>query len=177
VYATKRLIVLIVCGFCIIFIAMFSKQTYPPPQLPGDSVGVGDNVFELSVGWNMISMPEITAKESVYVRYDNVEYTWSEAAQIPLIVDDLKGYDGSTYFSADTFLPYRGYWVYSFVEPLNIYLNSSTVICGRITFNSSSDLNITCDTLIITEFSNVNITCNTLNPAIVNLKYAGIPLP
>ncbi|MBN1281148.1 MAG: hypothetical protein JXA00_05820 [Candidatus Thermoplasmatota archaeon] len=78
-------------------------------------------ITTLLTGWNMIGLPFTSAvnKTHLIVRYNNVEYNWTEATtNNPLVLGDLFGWEAllGQYYSADILQPGRCYWMYAYYD-------------------------------------------------------------
>jgi hypothetical protein len=175
----NRILIIFGVIFLIIILSIILYNPKPEPHLPdipaipvGMNGEQGEDNLTLHIGWNMVSMPECTKKTDVYFTYDNISYNWTKAIDIPLIVDTLLTYDGNTYIQVDVFLKTRGYWLYSFVEPLYISSEPLVLCCKTIYFDGNETLN--CTRLIISPKYDTVIHCKSINVQEVSFYYYDI---
>jgi hypothetical protein len=79
---------------------------------------------DLQIAWNIIGLPVNTslAKQTLLVRYNNVDYTWAQATTNdnptggPIILGFIYGWNriDQMYLLSDTFNPGNGYWMYAY---------------------------------------------------------------
>jgi hypothetical protein len=74
-------------------------------------------------GWHQIGTPWNYNKTDIEVTHGAVTKTWNQAVSAGWVVDDLYGYDGSAYFSAETLTPWMGYWAKALVDDLSLMLS------------------------------------------------------
>ena len=134
------------------------------PESPDDFSYVGDSVgnFTLTTGWQLISMPDNINKTDIFITYENESYTWTEAFNNNLIANVVVEYNGNGYSEVDYLLKTRGYWMYSFVDGIQISDMPSVIYCGKLFTGYSNMSNITCSKVVIApEFYDNDIYCNT----------------
>ncbi len=136
----------------------------PPPSMPKFATVLGSPLGDINqtlhIGWNMVSMPGYSAKNDVYFTYENISYNWTEAISIPLIVDVLYTYNGSDYVEVNAFLEMKGYWLYTFVEPVYISSDPLVLYCSKIYYDGNDTLN--CTRLLISPMYETIIHCASI---------------
>lgn len=112
----------------------------PPSQEIGN--------FTLGIGWQMVSMPENINRTDIYINYDGDSYSWNEAIVEGLIANVLMEYSEGQYIDTNYLLKTRGYWMYCFVDGIQISDESFVLYCGSLIYNATAG-NITCNKVVI----------------------------
>jgi hypothetical protein len=78
-----------------------------------------------SAGWNLVSLPknEVVAKTLVRFVNDTHNYTWNEAVTNNVVLNFLYGWFDGHYTLNDTFLGYKGYWIYFYNTGYDLWIN------------------------------------------------------
>lgn len=138
----------------------------PIPSIPTPGSPTDDTqYYELSQGWNMVSMPETMYKEGIFVTIPSTgeTFNWSEAVTAGLIIDEIYNYANGAYNEVNQLLQTHGYWMYTFVDDLVIYNDPAVVICRYLNItDNESDGHINCSRVIITDMSNITVTCHSI---------------
>jgi hypothetical protein len=106
-----------------------------PMQLP---LPLGGGVSE---EWNLVSLPKDEEIAKTLVRFvnDTHNYTWNEAVTNNVVLNFFYGWFDGHYTLNDTFLGYKGYWIYLYKDDYSIWVNTT----GNTTSFNYSSLNVT----------------------------------
>lgn len=127
-------------------------------DIPGDEIGN----FTLGVGWQMVSMPNNINKTNVYINYGVDSYLWDDAVSEGLIANVVMEYSTDGYVETNYLLKTRGYWIYCWVDGIQISDEAFTMYCANIYTGYENMSNITCNRVVVSpEFYDNDIYCNT----------------
>ena len=78
------------------------------------------HITDLQDSWAIMGMPynSTIVKASVNVTNNSIEYTWDDAVSAGIILGFVYGWDSTSqlYALCDSFVPGRGYWMYSYYD-------------------------------------------------------------
>jgi len=118
--------------------------------------------FTLDSGWQLVSMPDNINKTSIYINYENNTYNWNDAIDNNLIANVVMEYTNNGYVSTNYLLKTRGYWIYCYVDGIQLSDEPSIIYCSKLYTGFSNMSNITCSKVIISpELYDNEIYCNT----------------
>jgi hypothetical protein len=93
--------------------------------------------------WNLISLPmyDTFPKADIIVRYNDINYTWTEAVSANIVLNTIYNWQRGTTqaygLTTSTLLPGEGYWMWAYHDCILLIANS-TVGTGHITDFQSS---------------------------------------
>ena len=147
------------------------------------------HTINLDPKWNLVSIPvyENIGKTDITVRYDNNNYSWTEAAGLGILLNDIYDWDrvNQVYIGISTLEPGKSYWMQANFD-CELIIYSDAVGTGDITLLpvnwslvglpyeeivNKQNLIIHCDGHDITWADAINSTNPTGNPIIIPFIY------
>jgi hypothetical protein len=108
----------------------------------------------------MISFPETTYKDDIYITFNNIQYTWEEAWKNDLVFNAVFRWNGSDYERVNELVERNGYWIYARQSSLYISNMPNVLYARKVFINGTATFS--CTTLIINPSFTTDIYCDRI---------------